>query len=388
MHPSHIIQANKDQILERWLNRVKEEIPESDAHQKYSVRNNIPILIDDLCELLENGKYTSRLHSSKDHGEKRSDFGNYSLMHVIREYRILKQVIFEMLDEKGDIVQRERNAIMFVIDQAIEQAGEAFFNTRQDEKENARLQAEKIASNLQEEEVLRDNFFSGITHDLRNPINNIMMAVDFLQEYEVGREAASGLFDAIKASAQRAEALIRDLLDIDLIKSGNQLPMNYEVSDLCKLVRMSVASFKPEIQKRIRVEIGVPEVQGHWDSSLLIRALDNLLQNAVKYGDGALPITISVLREDQHAVVSVHNEGNPIPEDKRSTLFNRFYRADKENASGWGLGLALVQGIVQAHQGKIDLQSDENSGTTFTLRIPAGISQSNDGIHELQGTEI
>jgi signal transduction histidine kinase len=277
---------------------------------------------------------------------------------------------------------------MFVIDQAIEQAGEAFFNMRQEEKEDARLQAEKIADNLQEVEVLRDNFFSGITHDLRNPINNITMAVDFLQEYEVSQKAASGLLNAIKTSARRAEALIRDLLDINLIKSGNQLPVNYEVSDLCELVRMSVASFEPEVQKRIRVEISVPEFKGYWDSSLLTRAIDNLLQNAVKYGDGNLPITVSILREDQHAVVSVHNEGNPIPEDKRSTLFNRFYQADKENASGWGLGLALVQGIVQAHHGKIDLQSDEAEGTTFTLRIPAGISQSNDGKQELQGTEV
>ena len=122
MHPSHTIQTYKDQILERWLARVNEEIPESDAHQKYSVRNSIPSLIDDLCELLENGKYTSRLHSSKDHGEKRSDFDNYSLMHVIREYRILKQVIFDLLDEKGKVGQESRNAIMFVIDQAIEQA--------------------------------------------------------------------------------------------------------------------------------------------------------------------------------------------------------------------------------------------------------------------------
>jgi signal transduction histidine kinase len=388
MHASHTIQEYKNQILERWLDRVNEEIPESDAHQQYSVRNSIPILIDDLCDLLENGKYNSRLHSSKDHGERRSDFDNYSLMHVIREYRILKQVIFELLDEKATIDQRERNAIMFVIDQAIEQAGEAFFNMRQDEKEDARLKAEKIADDLQEEEVLRDNFFSGITHDLRNPINNIMMAVDFLQEYEVSQKSASGLLKAIKASAQRAEALIRDLLDINLIKSGNQLPVHPEVSDLCELVRRSVASFKPEVQERIQVRMSVPEFNGYWDSSLLTRAIDNLLQNAVKYGDSTLPITVKVVREEQQAIVSVHNEGTPIPEDKRSTLFNRFYRADEENASGWGLGLALVQGIVQAHQGKIDLQSEEGRGTTFTLRIPAGISRSNDGMQELQGTEI
>lgn len=388
MKASNLIQDNKDQILNRWLTRVKQEIPESDAHQKYSVKNNIPVLIEDLCELLDNGEYRSRIHSSKDHGEKRSDFENYSLMHVIREYRILKQVIFDLLDEKNNLKSEERNAIMYVIDQAIEQAGEAFFNMRQDEKEEARQKAEGIAENIREEVVLRDNFFSGVTHDLKNPISNIMMAVDCLENYDVDQKARSRLLKGIKMSAERAEALIRDLLDINLIKSGNQLPVNPEKSDMLELIRESVQSFKTQGQQPIHTEFCCESLWGLWDSSLVNRAIDNLLQNAIKYGEVAAPISIIVTRDEQYALLSVHNEGMPIPEEKRESLFNRFYRADEAQASGWGLGLALVQGIAQAHGGEVELESEKDKGTTFTLKIPHKSVSSNGQKQELHGNQV
>ena len=374
--------------MDRWLQKVNDEIPESDSHKNYSIKNNLPELISDLCKLLESGDFKAGLHSSKDHGEKRSDFDNYSLMHLIREYRILKQVIFDLLDEKTVLQIEERNAIMFIIDRAIEQAGEAFFNIRQDEKEEARQKAEKIVQNLQEEGVLRDNFFSGVTHDLKNPINNIKMAVEFMENYKVKQESQAKLLEAIRTSAHRAEALIRDLLDINLIKSGNKLPLNPEVSDLLELTRQSVNGFKTETRQRIGVDAQCFKCKGYWDSSLIIRAVDNLLQNAIKYGDEDAPIDILISKGPIYASVAVHNEGQPIPEEKRASLFNRFYRADEDHASGWGLGLALVQGIVEAHGGKIDLMSEEGSGTTFTLQIPHGSISPSGEEEELQNTKV
>lgn len=374
--------------MDRWLSKVNDEIPESDTHKTFSIRNNLPMLINDLCRLLDSGDYNSSLHSSKDHGERRSDFDNYSLMHVIREYRILKQVIFDLLDEKIDLHIDERNAIMFIIDRAIEQAGEAFFNTRQDEKEEARQKAEKVVQNLQEEGELRDNFFSGVTHDLKNPINNIKMAVEFMENYQVKQESQAKLLEAIRTSAHRAEALIRDLLDINLIKSGNKLPINPEVSDILKLISQSVNSFETETQQRIKVDAQCSELKGYWDSSMIIRAIDNLLQNAIKYGDENAPISVLLSKSPIYASVAVHNEGKTIPEEKRASLFNRFYRADEDHASGWGLGLSLVQGIVDAHGGKIDLLSEEGKGTTFTLRIPHGSISPNGEEEELQNTKV
>ncbi|MFP4091624.1 MAG: ATP-binding protein [Cyclobacteriaceae bacterium] len=385
MNVSQIISKEKDNIINLWLDKVKELIPESDSHQRFIIRNDVPLLIDGLCELLRSTKNSSEIHSSRSHGQMRSDLKNYSLTHVIREYHILKKVIFDILDQQTELLPYERNVILSVIDQAIEQAGEAFFMSRQDIKEKARLKAVKLAESMQEEEVLRENFFSGITHDLKNPISNITTAVNYLREQPLIATHHDKMLNIIRISAKRAEILIRDLLDINLIKSGNKLPVHPQKISLKKLVIELLDSMPPDIQKRIQLEVS-DEVMGYWDSSLLVRAIDNLLQNALKYGEMQKPIQLKVYSEEDIAVFSVHNEGKPIPEEKKDSLFNRFYRADEEHSTSWGLGLSLVSGIVQAHEGEIYLESEESDGTSFTVRIPCRLTSSDDS-YQLQDVE-
>ena len=388
MNAAQVLLKHKEQILDNWLNKVNDEIPESDSHQRFFIRNNIPQLIDDLCHLLESPDDSYALHSSKSHGEKRSDFKNYSLMHVIREYRILKDVIFNIMDAHGKIRAEDRNRILLVIDRAIEQAGEAFFVARQHIQQEARTRAENVAENLQKEEVLRENFFSGITHDLKNPVINILAAADFLSEHELGQDIQTKMLNVIRTSAQRAEALIRDLLDINLIKSGNKLPLSPETCELNQVLSQATYSFKPEVQQRILIDLDEHQISGHWDPSLLIRAIDNLLQNAIKYGDSSSVIRLKA--SSQHAdyvAVAVHNEGEPIPTEKQSSLFNRFYRVGGDRDNGWGLGLALVKGIMDAHQGKITVESSREHGTTFTLYIPRNLPEDNDNTRRLEKSE-
>jgi signal transduction histidine kinase len=115
------------------------------------------------------------------------------------------------------------------------------------------------------------------------------------------------------------------------------------------------------------------EVTGCWNQSGIRRVLENLVNNAVKYGSHARPIRISLLKKSHHIQLRVHNEGPPIPEGEQSKLFHPFQRTVSAQAGpkkGWGLGLTLVKGIAEAHGGRVELKSDYNSGTTFSVLLP------------------
>lgn len=103
------------------------------------------------------------------------------------------------------------------------------------------------------------------------------------------------------------------------------------------------------------------------------RALWNLVSNAVKYGSEHTPVRIDIAREGAMVALAVHNEGAPIPDDERPSLFDPFSRAIPVQAAaqrGWGLGLTLVKGCAEAHGGSVEIASAPGRGTTFTLRFP------------------
>lgn len=114
-------------------------------------------------------------------------------------------------------------------------------------------------------------------------------------------------------------------------------------------------------------------VKGYWDCSSLQRAVENLVGNAIKYSTPESIITLSLGYEKKAVVLTVHNEGKPIPENEIPLLFQNFRRAKSANEgtkTGWGLGLTVVKGVVEAHKGKIRVESNAGSGTSFIIEIP------------------
>lgn len=115
------------------------------------------------------------------------------------------------------------------------------------------------------------------------------------------------------------------------------------------------------------------ELHGNWGAEGLRRAVENLITNAVKFGAAETPITISWDFGIAAIEVTVQNEGSVIPEQEIPRLFQQFRRATSKDTStppGWGLGLTVVKGVVDAHKGKIHVASAEGTGTRFTLEIP------------------
>ncbi len=230
----------------------------------------------------------------------------------------------------------------------------------------------KHVSRLHQERQLREQFVATLSHDLRSPLQaartNAEMMVRFSEKAEA-RERCSG---RVLFNLDRIEKMIGDLLDANRIRAGEVMPIQLESCDLRTLVRETVEEQGFIHGDRILLEAFGPVV-GDFEPNGIKRILENLISNALKYGDSSTKVVVGVRMQQQGAVLSVHNEGNPIPVEDRENLFQQFHRSRAASVSGkqgWGLGLTLVKGLVEAHQGKVEIESDPSCGTTFRIQLP------------------
>jgi signal transduction histidine kinase len=374
MKTSDIIKGNKELILQRWTKQVKEVVPKAKKQGSTALRNDLPDLIDDIALSVDTDQLEQKTHDSFEHGRLRAAFEHYTLADVVREYRVLMQVLLDVVDEQGVVSISDRDKVIFLVLRAIEEASEVFYQTRQEQSEQAREQAEQLAARLEEEGLLRDNFIDTVTHDLRNPMANTLSLVNMLRTItdEVVKKKA---MNAIQTSMEQADTLIRNLLDANLVKVGATLPVAIERGDIMPTVRAAVEGFDESRDRSIRLTDAPPSLTVGCDAKALRRALDNLISNAIKYGTGDVSVSVEKSSYNKTVSFSVHNWGNPIPKEQQSEVFSRYYRAEGQRAtSGWGIGLSLVKGIAEAHGGEVTVSSSETEGTTFAIGIPAYLS--------------
>ena len=196
--------------------------------------------------------------------------------------------------------------------------------------------------------------------------------VEAVKDYAIFTIAPSGMIMRLAKSLQRADQMIGDLLDASRLDAGQPMTLAFERCDLRALAGELRDELAIRHGDRFATEID-GATTGLWSPDALRRMLDNLLSNAVKYGDPTQPITIRIRRVDDRVLISVHNFGSIIPLDEQEKLFRRFHRAPIAQTSripGWGLGLALVKGVAEAHHGIVKAESYPIEGTTFTVDLP------------------
>lgn len=236
-----------------------------------------------------------------------------------------------------------------------------------------RKKLEAIKLELENERELREIFISALSHDLRTPMTVIKSAAQMLKRNADNPELVKSLPDLIISSVERADDMIRDLLDANRIKAGEGFPVSIHFCRLDIIVQDVIAGLEKIHGKRFRIENKMAETSGYWDSKAILRLLENLASNAVKYGESQADVTITLNAGDEWVEIAVHNYGHPIPEDEQKMLFHHYHRsktAIRTGQIGWGIGLTLVKGITEAHRGTVHVNSDSQSGTTFTIRMP------------------
>jgi len=229
---------------------------------------------------------------------------------------------------------------------------------------------------LKKLEKIRQDFVANVSHELRTPLTTIKGYAETLLEGALKEEVASQFVQVIKRHSDRLEKIVEDLLILSKIESKEfQLKMeSLSVSDLIGDVLDFIK--EPLNKKKISVSVGElpPTLLVFGDRQYLEQVLINILDNAIKYGHERGRIVISATERDQREVeISVKDDGIGIPKEDLLRVFERFYRVDKGRShelGGTGLGLSIVKHIVQAHGGKIWVESQLGEGSAFFFTLP------------------
>jgi signal transduction histidine kinase len=232
--------------------------------------------------------------------------------------------------------------------------------------------AQADVTDLEAERETRERFVAALTHDLRSPLTGINVAAQLIRLYPDKADVRERALARIEQSMERADTLIEDLLDANRLHAGHKLPIEINAMDLRALIKDLSEDLSATYGRRFVFAEG-EATPGHWCARSLRRAIENLMTNAIKYGERGSLITLNLVSDSSGVTVSVHNQGPPIAEGGQKTLFEYFKRApevEKLGKPGWGIGLTIVKGVAEAHGGQVSVKSFPESGTTFSIWLP------------------
>jgi PAS domain S-box-containing protein len=225
-------------------------------------------------------------------------------------------------------------------------------------------------------EAMRDQFVDTATHELRTPLANIKAYAETLALADViDIEQQKQFLNTINSEATRLARFVDDLLSVSSMELGS-LSLNKTVTDLTRMLNEVLAKVRPQMEeKNLAFEVAFPEKmpEPEMDKDKIAAVLVNLLGNAVKYTPENGRVSFRVHTTDKQIELSVQDTGVGIASDEVAKVFDKFFRSQDprvQEQTGTGLGLALANEVVRLHGGKIEVESEINKGSTFTVLLP------------------
>ena len=228
-------------------------------------------------------------------------------------------------------------------------------------------------THLKELDRIKSEFVERVSRDIRSPLTTIQGYVELIERMGPVNEQQKQFINRIIFAVQSITALLSDLLELGRIEAGFEA--DREPTHFAMVLRYALEGAQQTLaDKRIQLNVSLPEETSTiMGNPLRLRQMvDNLLDNAVKFTaqQGAINVSLSV--QDTFLVLQIADNGIGIPSEDQPHVFEKFYRASntRDRYKGAGLGLSIVKGIVDKHNGRIWLESHENEGTSFTIMLP------------------
>ena len=255
--------------------------------------------------------------------------------------------------------------------------------------ELAKLSKEELIDRLitlSEAKKSQEDFILNISHDLRAPLNIILSILQcYKDEYKniENFEKSQKHMESIKRNGYKILKLVNNLIDTTKLEKKHY-NIKRENLDIINLIEWNISSIdKYAKQKNIALvfDTNVEECTMAIDPEAIDRIIMNLISNAIKFSSPGSSIYINAWKSINQIIISIRDEGMGIPKDEQNTIFNRFIQSSKNKKhenSGSGIGLDLVKYLTKAHNGSIELKSEENIGSEFIIKLPIQILKYNE----------
>ena len=359
-HAAQTILDNLPHILDSWENTVTQKITAFGQTSKIALYDHLPNMIRDIADILirfhgteglpQDEKYREIIDNSSEHGRHRATSEGYTIDQIIHEYIVFHRTLTNVLRDHNTYNADVADLLKYIIETAILQSAAAF---------NISLQQ------------MQEKLVGTLAHDLRNPLSTTYSLLDLMALQKEGDEREMLRVMAVR-SVQKALKLTEGLLDSVAARAGEGMMLNFAAVDIVKEVNLVYEEACIIYNQPIVLKCAEEEIRGVLDGVAIRRLLENLLTNAIKYGNIQQPITIEVEDDAEHVSISVHNHGNPISEERQRAIFNFLEHSSETNVrerQSWGMGLTLIKAVAESHQGQVFLSSSAEQGTRFTIKL-------------------
>ncbi len=373
MRLADFIEANCEPILAEWVTFAESSGPAGSAMDKVALRDHalamLQVIVADLrtpqtkSEQAEKSKGNAAPTGEEPdtaaevHGAGRAESG-FTVGEMVSEYRALRASVIRLWTKACGSLTGDDLEDLMRFNEAIDQA-----------------LAESITRYAVDIDRSKEMFVAILGHDLRTPLGAVIMASQFMLDTGELEEPHLTLMTRIGRSAKRMNQMVGELLDFTRSRLGSGVPIARREMDLGKEVQNTVDEIEAANPNSVIKLNTSGDLKGHWDCPRLSQVLSNLLSNAVQHGEPTSPISVTLRGETDNVVLQVHNRGATIPAADIGGLFSPFKRlgspdATANTSSSLGLGLYIVERIVTAHEGSIEVKSSDDAGTFFTVRLP------------------
>lgn len=343
------IKSHREEIIERWADRVR-ELPGARKLDEPQLINSIPELLDELVLAMEGGDCSRLEELSENHARKRYEESEQDIRQVVIEYQELRHTIFriccENLPDRADPKRVAETLTLLdeLLDKAVASAVEIFHGA---------------------EEKGRESLIGVLGHDLRNPLDTVMMATQLLESSDDLKASDHQVVTRLAHAAERMACLIRDLFDFARARIGRGLPIEPTPGDLGEISRSIFDDVRLAHPKRDMSFTASGNLEGVWDHSRVEQALTNLLDNALKHGQDPVRTTVEE-RHEGCLAIEVTNRGR-MPTGSFRGTFDPM-RNESRESNGMGLGMFIASEVARAHGGDIEVFSASDR-VTVTVRL-------------------